>query len=194
MNPTLLFVQYQSNPVYFPLLSHLVGNCRLAKWNEATSSMGVLLEWTGIGFLLCRLSRCLAAGDSPEAGIITWGHWEDLGPKRCVDFRKKFDGPPRTCISSPWDLRCHGAAKNVGLVILALEEQGGFCRRPFWLPPVGDCCLLVYSNSNIWAPVIQKNHNMFKPEIARSSRAHRTRPQIQLLKETWQFGQKNKCT
>lgn len=90
------------------------------------------MEWNGTRFLLCGLRRCLAPSDCPEAGIIK----EELGPKGCVDFRKKSDGPPCVCqVSRRSEMPQSG--KNLGLVIPALKQQGGFCRNHLTSSPWG---------------------------------------------------------
>lgn len=50
MNPTFFFIQHQSTPLYLPLLSQLVGACRLLYGNRAMGTAGALLERVGIGF------------------------------------------------------------------------------------------------------------------------------------------------
>lgn len=130
------------------------------KWGHRLHGSPIGVNWYRVSAVWAR--QMSGSWWLPQGRDYKMGTLRRAWPKRCVDFRKKCDGPPCACVRSPGDLRCHGAAKNVGLVIPALEEQGGFHRRPFWLPLLGDCYLLVYSNNNTWVPIIKKNHNVFK--------------------------------
>lgn len=49
-NLTFFSIQHQSTPVYLPLLSQLVGACRVLSGNEARDPVEVLLERIGTEF------------------------------------------------------------------------------------------------------------------------------------------------
>lgn len=68
INLTLFSIQYQTIPMYLSLISQLVGAYRLLSGNEAMGSVGVPLQRTGAGFLLCGLGKCLATGDREPWG------------------------------------------------------------------------------------------------------------------------------